>query len=171
MWLLCYYTPPKRGYGRKTLEKINIYVPENIGAMIESDATMFEVYKKDGRTINKNRFLGMLIIGYYNDYVTEAKAAYDAILSAIDTNKVSIRDKERIADSILKNVVLPTVLYGKEKILQSYLWNQQRIQRLWFNRILLDLGGSDYISQYFCKNVYELLWKAVQQKGTDNFQR
>ena len=59
------------------MEKINIYVPENIGAMIESDATMFEVYKKDGRTINKNRFLGMLIIGYYNDYVTYEKIFYN----------------------------------------------------------------------------------------------
>ena len=84
------------------MEKINIYVPENIGAMIESDATMFEVYKKDGRTINKNRFLGMLIIGYYNDYVTEAKAAYDAILSAIDTNKVRIMLVPLIQPPIMK---------------------------------------------------------------------
>ena len=90
-------------------------MPENIGAMIESDATMFEVYKKDGRTINKNRFLGILIIGYYNDYVTEAKAAYDAILSAIDTNKVSIRDKERIADSILKKCCSPNGSFTERK--------------------------------------------------------
>lgn len=101
--------------GVKLLEKINIYVPENIGAMLDNDAEMFEVYKKDGRTINKNKFLGMLITGYYSDYVTEAKAAYDAILSAIDTDKVSIRDKEHIADNILKSVVLPSVPSRKGK--------------------------------------------------------
>ena len=133
------------------MEKKNIYVPENIGAMIESDATMFEVYKKDGRTINKNRFLGMLIIGYYNDYVTEAKAAYDAILSAIDTNKVSIRDKERIADSILKNVVLPTVPLRKGKNPAKLSLKPTKDTEALIQQILLDLGGSDYISQYFCR--------------------
>ena len=97
------------------MEKINVYVPENIGSMLESDASMFEVYKKDGRTINKNRFLGMLITGYYSDYVTEARSAYDRIVSAIGIEKLSIKEKEQIADSVLKKVILPDVPSRKGK--------------------------------------------------------
>ena len=61
------------------MDKINVYVPDNIGIMLENDAVMFEVYKRDGKTINKNRFLGMLVTGYYDDYVTEMRSAYEKI--------------------------------------------------------------------------------------------
>ena len=44
------------------LDKINIYVPEHIGTVIDNDAELFEVLKKDGRTINRNRFLSLLIL-------------------------------------------------------------------------------------------------------------
>lgn len=97
------------------MEKINIYVPENIGVMLENDAVMFEVYKKDGRTVNRNRFLGMLITGYYGDYITEIRNAYDTIVSSIETAKLSVREKEQIAESILKNYVLPIVPSRKGK--------------------------------------------------------
>lgn len=70
------------------MEKINVYVPENIGIMLENDAMMFEVYKRDGRTINKNKFLGLLISGYYGDYVTEARTAYDMILASLRANDI-----------------------------------------------------------------------------------
>ena len=97
------------------MEKINIYVPEKIGKMLENDAVMFEVYKKDGRTINKNRFLGLLIKGYYGDYISEARAAFETILSSIETKKLSLQEKEQIADSVLKNTILPTVPSRKGK--------------------------------------------------------
>lgn len=133
------------------MEKINVYVPENIGSMLESDASMFEVYKKDGRTINKNRFLGMLITGYYSDYVTEARSAYDRIVSAIGIEKLSIKEKEQIADSVLKKVILPDVPSRKGKNPARLSLKPTKDTDTLIEQIMLDLGGEDYISQYFCR--------------------
>ncbi len=133
------------------MEKINIYVPENIGAMLENDAVMFEVYKRDGRTVNKNRFLGLLITGYYGDYITEARAAYDTIISSIDTTKLSLKEKEQIADNILKNFVLPVVPSRKGKNPARLSLKPTKDTEALIQQILTDLGGEDFISQYFCK--------------------
>lgn len=133
------------------MDKINVYVPENIGSMLERDASMFEVYKRDGRTINKNRFLGMLITGYFGDYVTEARSAYDRIVSAIDTEKLSIKEREQIADSILRDVVLPAVPSRKGKNPARLSLKPTKDTEALIERIMLDLGGEDYISQYFCR--------------------
>ena len=142
---------PKRGCRRVPLEKINVYVPENIGTMLENDATMFEVYKKDGRTINKNRFLGMLITGYYGDYITEARTAFDLIVSAIDTKKLSVKEKEQIADSILRDVVLPAVPSRKGKNPARLSLKPTKDTEALIEQIMRDLGSEDYISQYFCR--------------------
>ncbi len=133
------------------MEKINVYVPENIGTMLENDATMFEVYKKDGRTINKNRFLGMLITGYYGDYVTDARAAFDSIVSAIDTKKLSVKEKEQIADSILRDVVLPAVPSRKGKNPARLSLKPTKDTETLIEQIMRDLGSENYISQYFCR--------------------
>ena len=133
------------------MEKINVYVPENIGSMLERDASMFEVYKKDGRTINKNRFLGMLITGYYSDYVTEARSAYDKIVSAMDTKKLSIKEKEQIADGILREVILPNVPSRKGKHPARLSLKPTKDTDTLIEQIMLDLGGEDFISQYFCR--------------------
>ena len=133
------------------MEKINVYVPENIGAMLENDAVMFEVYKKDGRTINKNKFLGMLITGYYGDYVLEARAAYDKIMSAIDIEKVSVKEKEQIADSILRDVVLPEVPSRKGKNPIRLSLKPTKDTEALIEQIMRDLGSEDFISQYFCR--------------------
>lgn len=143
--------PLKGAVGEAKLDKINVYVPENIGTMLENDAAMFEVYKRDGRTINKNRFLGMLIIGYYRDYVTEARSAYDRIVSAIDTEKLSIKEREQIADSILRDVVLPVVPSRKGKNPARLSLKPTKDTEALIERIMLNLGGEDYISQYFCR--------------------
>ena len=133
------------------MEKINIYVPENIGKMLEGDAVMFEVYKKDGRTVNKNRFLGMLIKGYYDDYISEARVAYETILSAIDSKKLSLQEKEQIADSVLKNSILSAVPSRKGKHPARLSLKPTKDTETLIQQILIDLGGKDYISQYFCR--------------------
>lgn len=133
------------------MEKINIYVPENIGTMLESDASLFEVYKKDGRTINKNKFLGMLITGYYGDYVTEARNAYETIIASIKTEKLTDLEKEQIAEVILKDVVLPTVPSRKGKNPSRLSIKPTKDNEALIDQIMHNLGGDDYISQYFCR--------------------
>ena len=133
------------------MDKINIYVPENIGKMLENDAAMFEVYKKDGRTINRNRFYRMLIIGYYGDYITEARATFDSIVSAIDTKKLSLNEKEQIAYSILQDVVLPIVPSRKGKNPSNLSFKPTKDTEALVEQMMRDIGSENYISQYFCK--------------------
>lgn len=133
------------------MDKINVYVPDNIGTMLENDAVMFEVYKRDGKTINKNRFLGMLVTGYYDDYVAETRSAYEKILAAIETEKLSVNEKEQIADKILRETVLPTVPSRKGRNPKRLSLKPTKNTEILFEQILLELGGNDYISQYFCR--------------------
>jgi len=53
------------------VNKINISVPISIRQRLDEDAMLFEIYKKDGETINRNDFLNRLIKGYYYYYVHE----------------------------------------------------------------------------------------------------
>ena len=89
------------------MEKINIYVPDNVGRILENDASLFEIFKRDGRTVNKNRFLSMLITGFYGQYVQEYTQKYDAIKKETAGVVKSAEKRDLLADSILKNVILP----------------------------------------------------------------
>ena len=53
------------------LEKINISVPLSVKQQLDEDAALFEIYKKDGETINRNHLLNRVICGYYYQYIEE----------------------------------------------------------------------------------------------------
>lgn len=133
------------------MEKINIYVPEKTGLMLDNDAKMFEVLKKSDKSINKNRFLNMIILGYYKDYVSEAGMIYDKIISVMDTDKLSSEDKSKIADDVLKKVVLPEVPSRKGKNPKRLSLKPTKKTEALIELILRDLGDKDYISQFFCR--------------------
>ncbi len=135
------------------MEKINIYIPEKIGTIIDNDAVMFELFKKDERTINKNRFLSKLITGYYEDYSTEIKKAHSNIISVLDSSNLSTEEKEIIADSILKKTVLPTVPSRKGKNPVRLSLKPTKDTEVLIDKMMRDLGGTDYISQFFCRMI------------------
>ena len=168
-----------------SMEKINIYVPERTGTMLKNDAEMFEVYKKDGRTINRNRFLTMLILGYYEDYAIEAKMAYDAIMAELTGINISINEKETVANSILNSVILPNVPPRKGKNPNRLSLKPTKDAEAMIGYIMQGLTADDSISQYFCrmfmsycekpfskreqiifKNSYETLQLACKTKQT-----
>lgn len=133
------------------LEKINIYVPEKIGNILVSDAKLFEIFKKDSQTVNRNRFLGMLIKGYYNYYAAKNKKIFDSILTEINSVAIAQDQKEQIAENILRNVILPEVPKRKGKH-PTRLFLKPTVDTE--NLIILitnTIGGKDYISQYFCR--------------------
>lgn len=86
-------------------EKINIYVPNSVGVILERDMRMFEIFKRNRKSFNWNRFLTMVIRGYYDTYITENKALHDQIVSAIQTESLSEKEKNEIAESIVHNVI------------------------------------------------------------------
>ena len=148
------------------MEKIDIYVPENIGSMLEHDAEMFEILKTDRKTnrttINKNKFLSMLILGYYKDYVSEAISAKKAIIAAIDTDLISSDDKTTIAENILKNVVLPAVPLRKGKNPKKLSLKPTATTETLLKQIDRDID--DFISQYFCRMFMSYCNKPFSQR-------
>lgn len=88
-------------------DKVNIYVPIEVGTLLERDMEMFEIYKSSGKSFNWNRFLSMLIRGYYDTYVLENKALYDRVLSALESTPLNEAQRKDAANSILNNVIRP----------------------------------------------------------------
>ena len=128
------------------LDKINIYVPEHIGQILERDAEMFEVFKKDGNTINKNRFLSKLLLGYYSSYANERQQAYEKIATCLMESGIDSRRSHDIADNILKNVVLPAVPSRKGKNPSNLSLKPTKETET----LILDIEKDKYFSQYFC---------------------
>jgi len=128
-------------------DKINIYVPAMVGAMLERDMEMFEIYKANGRSLNWNRFLSMLIKGYYDTYVQENKALYEKIMSALTSTALDEKQAKEAADRIMNNVIRPdgNKRGGKDSrhlSLKPTSSTEDLVQRIAFS-------GEDYISRYF----------------------
>lgn len=160
-------TTPIRGKGaleRMKFDKINIYVPEKIGKMLESDADLFEIYKRDGRTINKNRFLSMLIKGYYNTYEEESRRIISEItnlLSELNNDENIILEK---SIHILNEIIRPKVPSRKGKNPVRLSLKPTGETETLINHILDDLGDSDYISQYFCRLLMSYCEKSFSER-------
>lgn len=135
------------------MDKINIYVPQNIGDQIVSDANLFEIFKNDGKSINTNRFLGKLITGYYDDYENERQLAYRSIISTLEGKKLSEEDKEQIANNIIHNVILPHVPSRKGKHPKRLSLKPTKDTEFLIEQIIRDTSDQDFISQYFCKMI------------------
>lgn len=134
-----------------SLEKINIYVPERIGVALDNDARMFEIFKNDGITVNRNRFLSMLILGYYNAYVTKCQGTKDAIIEELINHGVKHSISSEISNCIVKNIILPEVPSRKGPNPTKLSLKPTKDTEVLIRSILKDLGSGDYISQYFCR--------------------
>ena len=146
------------------LEKINIYVPEETGIMLKNDALLFEVFKKDGKTINMNRFLTLLIKGYYAEYLEETYNKHKQIVDVLQKtglNKAVIND---ISESILNTCILPNIPLRKGKNpCRLSLKPTNDIEQI-IIMLINKLKGRDFVSQYFCKMFVSYCSKTVYER-------
>jgi len=133
------------------IEKINIYVPDQIGRTLNDDATLFEVFKRDGCSVNRNRFLSMLIVGYYNSYVSECQTKYESLQDVIERYVSNMKQQNSLAEAILKKIILPEVpkRKGKNPIRLSLKPTHETESII--IKIISSMGTDDYVSQYFCR--------------------
>ena len=146
------------------LEKINIYVPEHIGNSLDNDATMFEVFKRDGQTINRNRFLSMLILGYHNSYVEECSSAYNDVKKLLSKGGLDSSTQHEIADGILKNVVLPQVPSRKGKNPAKLSLKPTKETEGLLLGLIYNIGIEDSISQYLCRLLMSYCEKPIYER-------
>lgn len=83
-------------------EKINIYVSVEIKDQIITDAMRFEILKRDNRTVNRNRFLTMLLCGYHDRYMTEYSKVRNSIMNTLSKCNLSESQRIEITEEILK---------------------------------------------------------------------
>ena len=91
-------------------EKIKFYIPERTDRVIRSDAEQFEIFKANGEDINLNRFLTLLIVGYYNGYKQEINETTEAIRGIISHYIKGNRQKDDLTAQLMDQVIQPEVL-------------------------------------------------------------
>lgn len=118
---------------------------------MENDAVQFEILKKDGRSVNKNRFLSMLILGYYDSYIEEADGVYHSICSILGKYSLDEERQSVIANEIVKDVFLPEVpaREGKKPVTLSLKPTKETEPVI--ERIRKKIGVEDYTSQFLCR--------------------
>lgn len=133
------------------MDKINIYVPEDIQRKLDGDAQSFEVFKKDGHQINRNKFLNALVQGYYDSYTAENARIRAGISKALADSGLTAAKQEQAADNILHQEFYPALTSqasrsSKRLSLRPVANSESRIRL-----ILHDIGKGDSISSYFLR--------------------
>ena len=145
-------------------EKINVYVPHEIGTKLSRDAKLFEVFKNDHRTINRNWFLTRLLCGYHDDYLKEKKVVYDQVAAILKSSTLEAYEICDLASRIRDEVFLPEIpkRKGKKPMCLSLKPTVET------ERILLDverqLEGGDYISQFICRMFTSYCQKPISER-------
>lgn len=86
-------------------DKINVSISNDIYNIIESDAIKFEIFKKNGNNINKNRFISLLLIGYYETFIYEYYSFKNKINNILSKD---IKDNDIIEN--LSNKIIDTII-------------------------------------------------------------
>lgn len=146
-------------------EKIKFYVPERTAMVIRSDAEQFEIYKPSGEEINLNRFLSLLIIGYYDRYKQEKNEAEEAIRGLIAPHLKSGRQKDALTEQIMEQVILPEVSRRKGNHSAPLSLKPTYDTDPILTEISQSLvGTSDYISQYLRRMLMSYCEKPIYER-------
>ena len=145
-------------------EKLNLYIPQEMKAQIQNDAMLFEIFKKNRRDVNINRFLSLLLCGYYDDYLQEDDKSHDSIVEILNEYNLSSADKLNISDRILQKGILPTDdLYPSKNATTISLKPTAATQPVLLS-IKGMLGHHDSMSQYIRRMLISYFQKAIWQR-------
>ena len=84
-------------------EKIKIYIPKSVNAILLKDMENFEFFKKDG-SLNRNEFYNTLILNYYEQYEKGQGEIFSHIQEVI-------RDSSSLKDSIINDIAANILQY------------------------------------------------------------
>ena len=146
-------------------EKIKFYVPESTDRIIRSDAEQFEIYKPNGEQVNLNRFLSLLIVGYYAEYKQEINEATETIRELIGTHLHINKQREELTRKLVEHVIFPET--HKRKGIRSIPMSLKPTYDT--DRIITEIsqsivGTDDYISQYLRRMLMSYCSKPVYER-------
>ena len=146
------------------LDKINIFIPESINLILESDIRLFEIFKKDNITPNMNRFISLLISGFYNSYMDDLRRQFNNLMSLIKPLLSETVTVEEVSDKIL-NSVLQSSFQGKKE--KKNIRLSLKPTALTENIILQIMGSREiggYISPFLCAMITEYCSKPLDAR-------
>lgn len=132
-------------------DKINIFVPAKTAEVLEKDARTFEIYKAGHSLVNMNRFLSLLLIGYYDAYTEAYAEMRDQISSVLETN--GLQDtllRTSTADFLIKTVLFPDMPKKKGKQAKRLSLKPTASTMAILLNIENNLNG-DTMSRYLCR--------------------
>ena len=132
-------------------ERFDIYVPQEVKTILESDAGLFEFYKRDRTSVNMNRFLTTVIREYHGAYISEQIETLSRIASEIrdivSDEAECMAVARRVCDQILFSASWRNKTGKKERISLKPTREIQQIIRSIPDTELPDAS----VSKYFCK--------------------
>lgn len=132
-------------------EKINVFLPSEVAFILEKDAQVFEVFKADYTTINMNRFLSQLLIGYYDEFTAVYKKMRDQISTILDSvGFQSSAEQSSTADLLIKKILYPETPKKRGKLARRLSLKPTAATLGILNNIENNLAG-DTMSQYLCR--------------------
>ena len=145
-------------------DKINIYVPREVGELLDSDNEMFEVFKPDGMTLNRNQFLTQLVTGYYDTYARELQAKSEAILKALSPVQADRQTCEQIASSILDEILLPRTSKRVGRTAMQFSLKPTNKTESLISKIRGEIEKDDYVSRYLVRMLTSYSEKPFSQR-------
>ena len=127
--------------------KIDLYIPATLKAALEHDANIFEIRKKDGITINRNRFYTLLIKNYYDRFVEEYQAMKARVIEELRASFVPSKEQSELANRILKAVSPAPVPKRKGKHLEKVSLKPTADTLITFQSIRSENNTDDSLSQ------------------------
>lgn len=127
--------------------KIDLYIPTSLKAALEYDANIFEIRKKDGITINRNRFYTLLIKNYYDRFIEEYQSMKARIIRELGVSSVPLKEQSELADRILKAVGPAPVSRRKGKHLEKVSLKPTTDSFITFQSISTENNTDDSLSQ------------------------
>lgn len=96
-------------------EKINFYVSDETADTLFRDAENFEVFKSDMKTINKNKFLSLVLKGYYSNFIDEYNQKRNLIVSNLSSCLKDDYLIDSLSSKIVESCIFPSIPKKKGK--------------------------------------------------------
>ncbi|MGN1023736.1 MAG: WYL domain-containing protein [Lachnospiraceae bacterium] len=151
-------------------EKINIYLPEGTGALLDEDAMRFEILKKDRETINRNRFLSRVLMGYYRTYAEECRTQYEAAVKVLAGYLPRKNQQEAAANSLLLALRGLAGAPRRDEHSKKYSLKPTTDTEGILQEIRENLPLQDSLSGYLCQLLFSYSQKPLHERERIVFQ-
>ena len=145
-------------------ERFDIYIPGDVKSILESDALLFEFYKSDHISVNMNRFLTSVILGYHTAYVSEMLGMLERIASEMEDILPDDAQRHAAAERIRDTILFADT--GREK-----KRNKERISlkpTIAIQQIIRSIPETELpdasVSRYFCNLFASYCRKPIPQR-------